>query len=185
MSRLGIVVGHTKAAPGAFSKTLNQSEYVYNSDLAEKIKAYGAKVGVEVFIEKRDVGGVTGAFKRILAKKPAAIIELHFNAANGKASGAETLFSDNYDRAGADELALAFLLAKNMAKVLGIPNRGVKERGTKGERGFFNLMQTTQIASVLIESGFGDNPVDAKAMRDKKDALAQTIVDSFTAWVDA
>lgn len=183
--RIGIIIGHTAKAKGAYSKTLGLSEYDYNTGLANLIQTYAHSFGHKVKIERRDSGGISGAFKRILAWKPHCILELHFNAANGKASGSETLFSDNYDKTGVKELALAYLLSKNMSSALGIPNRGVKERGTKGERGFANLAQTTDIASVLIESGFGDNPKDAKAMKDKKLALAHTIVDAVITWYES
>jgi len=180
--KIGIIVGHTKKSQGAFSKTLGQSEYVYNSGLAAMIAEHAAGLSDQVKIETRDVGGVAGAFKRILAWKPDCVIELHFNAANGRASGAETLFSDNYDAHGIRELALAQLTARAMADALGIPSRGVKERTSSGERGFFNLSQTTKTPCVLIESGFGDNPVDASRMKVRKLQLAQAIVAAARRW---
>lgn len=180
--KIGIIVGHTKRSQGAYSKTLGQSEYQYNSGLAETIKNLAETLGDQVKIELRNDGGISGAFKRILAWRPDCVIELHFNAANGKASGAETLFSDNYDKAGVRELALAQLTARAMADALGIPSRGVKERTSKGERGFFNLSQSTNVACVLIESGFGDNPVDAGRMKTRKAELARAIVDAARRW---
>lgn len=180
--KIATIVGHTKKASGAFSKTLNQSEYVYNTDLLERIQKLAPARGCEVLIVTRDTGGIKGAYAAALKWKPDVVLEAHFNAANGKASGAECLFSDNYDQAGLKELLLAQILAKKMADALGIPNRGAKERASSGERGFQNLSQTTNIASVLFESGFGDNPVDAKAMRDKKDALAAAILDGVLQW---
>lgn len=180
--KIGIIVGHTKKAQGAFSKTLGMSEYTYNSTLAELIRARAEELGDKVKIELRDSGGISGAFKRILAWKPDCVIELHFNAANGKASGAETLFSDNYDKPGVRELALAHLTARGMADALGIPCRGVKERASRSERGFNNLSQTTNTACVLIESGFGDNPVDASRMKSRKGELAGAIVAAARRW---
>lgn len=180
--KIGIIVGHTKKAQGAYSKTLGESEYVYNFGLAELIRARAESLGDQVKIEKRDDGGISGAFKRILAWKPDCVIELHFNAANGKATGSECLFSDNYDKAGVRELALAHLLARGMADALGIVSRGVKERTSRGERGFNNLSQSTNTACVLIESGFGDNPADASRMKSRKGELAGAIVAAARRW---
>lgn len=180
--KIGIIVGHTKRSSGAFSKTLNQSEYVFNSGLAALMADYARSRGHMSVIETRDIGGIEGAFSRILKTNPSCVIELHFNAANGKASGSEVLFTDASDMPGILELALAQAIVKNMSATLGIPNRGVKELATGGERGFHNLAQTTRVASVLIESGFGDNPTDASRMRDRKQKLAETIVDAAISW---
>lgn len=179
--RLAVIIGHTKRAQGANSKILG-SEYVYNTDLAHRIQKYAEGEGVQVSIFTRDKGGISGAFKAALATKPHAIMELHYNAFNGKASGSEVLFSDNFDKAGVKELALAHLVSRAMASALGITNRGVKEIAKRGERGFHNLAQTTHVPGILLESGFGDNPNDAGRMKARKWQLAKSIVDAFLKW---
>lgn len=181
---IAIIVGHTKKAQGAYSKHMKQSEYVYNSDLALKQKAAVESYGGSCSIHFRDVLGVKGAYKEAIALKPLAIIEDHFNAANGKASGAEVLFADHFDKAGLKELELAQIMSAGMANALGTPNRGAK-RLAKGqaERGLQNVSQSTNIPCVLIESGFGDNAsVDAPAMLKHKTALAVSTITSIMKW---
>lgn len=181
---IALVVGHTRNAGGAYSNYLKMDEYTYNTDLALKIAKICQMVGLTCSIHFRDGIGIAGAYRAALATKPMMIIELHFNAANGTATGSECLFSDQYDKAGVKELMLAQLLAAKMSGSLGIRNRGAK-RLAKGEaeRGLQNVSQTTNIPSVLIETGFGDNSqIDAVAMKNKKDALANSIVQAAVEW---
>lgn len=180
---VAIIVGHTKKSPGASSKLL-VSEYVYNSDLAENhlVRDFRA-LGFTVSVHYRDVGGIKAAFAAALKTKPICILELHYNAFNTKATGAEVLFSNHYDKAGLKELELAQILSAQMASTLGIPNRGAKKIASSGERGFQNLSQTTNIAAVLLESGFGDNPSDAKVMKEKKAALSKSIAQGVLKWL--
>lgn len=188
---LGLLVGHTKQRPGAYSKIMQVSEYNYNRDLAKQIEvvcrnmpALKLKAAVETRdpLEGKYGDNLEGAFKKLVALNPICIIELHFNSFNGYATGSEVLFSDNYDKDGIRELALAQMLAKNMASILEIPSRGVKEICNEGERGFHNLAKTTDIPSVLIEPGFGDHPADGKALIEKMPQLANTIASTVAEW---
>lgn len=181
---IAIVVGHTKKAGGAFSKYLGQNEYVYNTGLASDMKGVIESLGGTCSVHFRDQGGVKAAYAAALKTKPICMIELHYNAANGKATGAEVLFADHYDKAGIKELMLAQVVSASMANALRIKNRGAK-RLAKGvsERGLQNVSQSTNIASILIESGFGDNSqIDAPAMKSRKTELARSIVDGVIKW---
>ena len=197
----GVLIGHTEKRPGAYSKHMHTSEYLYNSKLAKQIEIVCRnmpELRLNPIVQTRNPlpvetpsgpetpagDNLEGAFQQILKKKPARILELHFNSFNGYASGSEVLFSDNYDKAGIKELALAQLLVKNISNTLGIPSRGVKEIAKEGERGFQNLRQTTSVPSVLLEPGFGDHPVDAKAMLEKGPQLASVIVLTVAAWLE-
>lgn len=182
---ISLVVGHTAKAGGAYSSYLKQNEYVYNSDLTKRTKAIVESLGGTCSIHFRDVGGVAGAYKAALAHKNLlCVIEYHFNAANGKATGSEVLFADSYDKAGLDELNLAQIVSASMANALSIKNRGAKRLAKgKSERGLQNVSQSTNIACILLETGFGDNDkIDAPAMGKKREALAKSIVDGVIKW---
>ncbi len=181
--KLGIVIGHTKKSPGAYG-LFKQHEYEWNTHLAQLMGSHCIAISIQYKIETRDVGGIVGAYKRMMAWKPDAIIELHFNSFNGKATGVETLHTDNYDKVGLREMELAGKLSLAMSKVLSLPMRhrnGIKEI-SKGERGWYNVAQTLSVPSVLIESGFADNPVDSASMQKNKSALAAALVNTFVEW---
>lgn len=180
---LGIIIGHEKNAQGAVNVITKETEYVYNTELAQMISAIAQDHGVNVFIETRDVGGVKEAFHRLLARKPKAIIELHFNAADGRATGTETLFSDDDDQSGVVEQLLAVIVNKKMSEALGLRNRGVKEVFSEGERCFYNISLRHDLPCILVEPGFGDNEIDALSMKQNKEALARAIVEGFIKWV--
>jgi len=179
--KIGIIIGHTRQNKGAFSPTLKQSEYDWNGDLADKMKAYAEHKKHTLLIERRDIGGITGAYARAMKQKPDCLIELHFNAADGKASGTETLYADQADKKGINEIILAKMVNDEMVSALGLKDRGLKKR-QPGDRGYGNIMQTKEIPSILIESGFGDNPKDAASMQKNKGALAIAIVDACIRW---
>jgi hypothetical protein len=79
--RLGVVIGHTKASQGAVG-LFKQSEYVWNGHLAELMQLICSTAGIKMNTERRDIGGVVGAYKSMMAWKPDAIMELHFNSFN-------------------------------------------------------------------------------------------------------
>lgn len=182
--KLGIIIGHTRKAKGAYSKTLGQSEYEYNSELAELMVKHSGTFGIDVLIETRDVGGIAGAYARMLKRKPAAIIELHFNAATALATGTETLYADSKDMAGVREVILAKMVNDAMVKALGLKDRGIKKL-MPGGRGYGNVAQTKNIPSILIEPFFGSNAKDSRSARDNKTRLAVGILSAVSAWSKA
>lgn len=178
---LGIVIGHTKGAGGAYSSTLKTNEYDLHTIIAAKCKAYGEKVGLNVIVETRDVGGVPGAYKRLLAQKPDACLELHFNAGGGE--GTEVLFSDSFDKAGVNEAVFAGIILKKMIAAFGTKNRGLKRFAGSSGRGYQNVAQTTNVPSILTEAFFGDSKVDCAKVSGKYDDYARALVDGFAEFV--
>lgn len=175
--KIALIVGHEKKSKGAFSKTLGKSEYDWNGDLANKAQAYAKSIGAEAPIFLRDQVGISGAYRNALKVKPDALIEIHFNAADGKASGTETLYNDAGDAKNVHEVIFAKKVNDAMVKVLGLKDRGIKKR-QPGDRGYGNINQTKSVPSILIETGFGDNPKDARAMEANKDKLAKAIINA-------
>lgn len=86
------------------------------------------------------------------------VVEPHFNAFNGKATGVEVLIADN---ANERSKAMAKELVDGYARIMGIPNRGVKTE-SQSARGRLGLMRKKG-AVVLTEICFIDNPSDMAA----------------------
>lgn len=175
--RLAIIIGHSKSAPGALAVApINQHEYFYNTEVAQEMYRYARELGLDCCIFTRDDGGVKGAYARArewAGSEPAVAIELHFNAANGKASGTETL----YDAEPASNKEFAHEIQAAMCALFnrtGKQNRGAKliERG---DRGHANLAECTMIGC-LVEPFFGDNKDDAELGERLKMQYARALV---------
>src|SRR5690606_11290908 len=103
------------------------------------------------------------------------VIEPHFNAFNGKATGVEVLVADN---ANDRSKAMAKELVDGYASIMGIANRGVKTE-SQSARGRLGLMRKKG-AVALVEICFIDNSNDMKAYDSNRGNLA-----CFTAQVIA
>ena len=181
MKPLGIVIGHTEKRQGAYSRYLKASEYTYNGEFAGLLVSEGIKKGIDVVVERRDNGGIFGAYERLLACDPAAIIELHFNAATPRATGTETLHTNMYDKAGFNEQVFAQMIQNALVGALCLRDRGVK-RCRKGDRGFYNLMQTKKICSIITEPFFGSNDFDSNVFNTNRGQVAANMIDAFAEW---
>lgn len=91
-------------------------------------------------------------------------VSIHFNAFNKRASGTETLVSGS-----AASLLLGCGLQSNVKAVLGLPDRGLKERP-----GLFVLHNTAMPAAVL-EVCFIDNDCDMRRYGCCRDDVAAAI----------
>jgi N-acetylmuramoyl-L-alanine amidase len=189
MKYLALIIGHTKADKGANSVApLNKPEYTYNNEVALLAQAEGKLVDVEIKIFTRDIGGVKGAYAAAakwldsVGGKGAAI-ELHFNAANNRATGTETLYADVKDVKGVNEQHFAQSIQDAVCAVFertAKTNRGLKrETGAKGERGYQNLSQTIKYPSILIEPFFGDVRTEAAMALTKQKDYAKSLITGF------
>lgn len=75
---------------------------------------------------------------------------------------------------------LAMTIQKSLEGVHPGPSRGVKQAG-------FRVLVTSFMPSVLVEIGFGTNPMEAKFLADpaKQDAIARSIADATVAYLKA
>lgn len=186
MRYLAIIIGHTKKDGGAEGVSpLNKQEYQYNSEVAAIAKAASQELGVTVEVFTRDIGGVIGAYGRAVSwlhtmGGNGAIIELHFNAANRKATGTEVLYADKKDKKGINEKFFAECIQAEVCMLFGRDkktNRGLKlETGAKGERGYSNLSQTTDYPAVIVEPFFGDVESEAKLAIEKQKDYALCLI---------
>lgn len=172
---LCIVVGHEKKAPGARLAT-GGSEYEYNNTVAHMARMYSVNryPNLKVEIIHRDGIGISGAYKKAAALNPDALIELHFNAFNGKAKGTETLCSVNMN-----DKKLAAIIHAAICKTFerGGPSRGVKVL-SRSDRGGQSLYSAPGAANCLVEPFFGDNEDEAKLALQKKVDYAECLIDA-------
>ena len=176
--RLGIVVGHEAKAPGATMAITKESEYSYNSKIAELIIAHSGAFPVDVRIFKRDGIGIAGAYKKANEALCDYVVELHFNAVNTKVAGTETLSST--DR---QDIDFARVVQAELCKVFGRQgmSRGVKPL-PRSARGGFSLYAYPQGRNCLVEPFFGDNPMEAEMAYSLMDDYAKGLlraVDTF------
>lgn len=175
MSRIAIVVGHNKTAQGAKRKTDRQTEFEFNTRLADLIQK-SAPRGVDVEVFHREYLG-KGQYKAEIRNCYADVdrwgadcsIELHFNGAGPGASGTETLSSGS---SGSVKLAQSVQAA--MLNVLGLRNRGIKYPGQNG-RGGYSLFAGA-CPAILIEPFFGSNQHDCDVADEKFEELAEQVL---------
>ena len=106
--------------------------------------------------------------ERIKTGSASVVLEFHFDAYDGSASGSTSLVGDDADRL---DKAFAKELVDVTASVLGVTNRGVKGEG-ESHRGKLGLMRESGIVS-LLEICFIDNSLDMQKYQVKKLELAK------------
>lgn len=134
--------------------------------MRDKIIYYLRKEGAS-FISDQAGESLKEYLKRINTGTGSVVCEIHFNAANGSATGVEVLVQadgDKMDKACAKELC------DKSANLMGIKNRGVKSEADS-HHGRLALMREQGIV-VLIEVCFIDNPEDMKAYDKNFNTLA-------------
>jgi N-acetylmuramoyl-L-alanine amidase len=162
--KLGVVVGHNIKSQGAVRRDTGETEFSYNSRLAEMIVSMGkdTNIDVKVFIRTAGLGytrEIRKVYKEVDAWGADLSMELHFNsAAATSAGGTETLSSGSKN-----SLIFAEEIQEQLLLTMGSRNRGVKVRNsrTKG-RGYMSLI-SGRAPAVIIEPFFGSNPADLKA----------------------
>lgn len=169
--KLAIVVGHNAHAQGAFSEALGQTEFTYNSDLAELIRDHDESA-IRIFFRERG-GGYSREIDRVYGQVnrwgATASIELHFNSVgNPNANGGLTLTSGTNG-----SMRLARLVQVGSVDALGVVDRGLckKARGDRGGRSLW----VGKAPAILTEPFFGSNANDANKARHSMDKLADAI----------
>lgn len=180
--KLAIVVGHTAAAPGASGRApISQSEYPWNTDLANKIVSECLGLGVTAEIFLRDVGGVAGAYSRAAASGAKAVIELHFNADGGAARGTETLWGAACAQSQAWAQRVHDAMLALYSRGSGLPGNRKLKQCPPHPRGGASVNALSSIPSCLIEPFFGDHASDATLGQNKKNGLAKALAQAFVA----
>lgn len=160
--RLAVLVGHNSRRRGAFSQAMQVAEWVYNQRVARQMKRLESEYGIETrtFLREDHPAGygseIAQAYAAMDAWKPAAIMELHFNAGGG--AGTEVLY---WGRSAAGR-RLADAVREAVVVELGLRDRGSKGRKA-GERGGTSL-QASRFPTILTEPFFGDSEEDCARM---------------------
>jgi N-acetylmuramoyl-L-alanine amidase len=180
--RLAIIIGHNKISKGAKGvDPIKEHEYDFNSKFAIDLYRYARSnlLDCKIFDKSGTINGeVYDLVNKYLDQDIGCSIELHFNAANGKAQGTETLYVRDEDK------EFATVIQESMCLTLGRKfktNRGVKQL-TPEDRGYKNLVHLV-FEGVLIEPAFADNKDDARLLYDKRDKLAQNLTYCVTEYL--
>jgi len=177
--RVVVIVGHSLFEQGAELHG-GGSEYLYNKRIAELMFSYARAnyASLDLRLVFRDGIGMSGAYAEAARLEPDACLELHFNAANTRARGTETLCSpDAVDR----EFAAVVQEAACAVFERGGLSRGVKVL-SRGARGARNVYALPGYANCLIEPFFGDNAEDAALALTKQGEYAGLLVDVIFQW---
>lgn len=155
--KLAVVVGHNVKRQGAVRPDTGETEFVWNSRLAEMIDSMARRfrgVEVKLFFRNPAINSTTFEIKDVYRRTDEwgadATVELHFNSHhNPSATGTETLTSGtrlslNYAEALQDE----------MLKALGLKDRG--EKIVRKGRGATSLI-SGRAPAALIEPFFGSS----------------------------
>ncbi len=177
--KLAIVVGHNARAQGAVRRDTGETEFSWNSRLAEMIEKIARKefpqIRVQTFFREymnsysRELKDVYGRSDRWGAD---ASCELHFNSHNTtSATGTETLTSgSSMSRRYAVAIQAAMLTA------LGLRDRGKKTVSRQGRGGM--SLHVGRAPAVLVEPFFGSSPKGLAATDEghEMEALARAIL---------
>lgn len=161
-----VSAGHHLSDPGAPGVGGAPSESRQAIRVRDKVVTHlTSRLGIRTIIDN-DSETLSQYLARIQPGSSSVVVEFHFNAFNGKATGTEVLVgndADRMDRAFAAEMAAAG------ATVMGIANRGVKTEA-ESRRGRLGLMREQGIVA-LVEVCFIDNPNDMQAFERQFEAL--------------
>ena len=165
--------GHHINDPGAIGVN-GRKESIEAISFRDLVNGELRRIGVTV-VQDNDNDTLGQYLGKINPTDKDVVVEPHFNAFNGKATGVEVLVADN---ANERSKAMAKELVDGYAKIMGIPNRGVKTE-SQSARGRLGLMRKKG-AVALVEICFIDNVNDMQAYDRNKGNLA-----CFTAQVIA
>ena len=154
--------GHGGTAPGATHHGMRESDI--NLDTANMVMEILAADGiVRAYTTRYTDVTVANSDRAEMANQLADIfVSIHYNAANGRAHGTETLYfvTDAEEGRSFNSRHLAQIIQNQLIAELGSVDRGLRDRP-----GIIVLNQT-RIPSVLVEVGFMDNPEEAARIAD-------------------
>ena len=177
--KLGLIVGHTKMQKGSkMAEPFSRYEYDYNEEVAKAAKKYSEKYpNMEVEVIYRDHVGIHGAYVWAEQLGCDAVIELHFNAFNGKEQGTLTLCT-----ADVSDVEFAHTIHKGLCALFARDgdSRGIRaiSRNSRGA----NVHLFPNGVNCLVEPFFGDNKDDASKGVLLMDKYAEVLIDSVYLW---
>ncbi|OBQ56091.1 N-acetylmuramoyl-L-alanine amidase [Tamlana sp. s12] len=169
--KIAICIGHNKINKGAFSLYLNDSEFDYNTRVANYVKDYFGD-SLDVYNRIKSSGykeEISNLAERVNKVDYDLVMELHFNAAIPQAKGVEALYF--YSSRKGKRFAKGFCEAVKME--YGSSSRGAKPLRKDSDRGF-GFVQKIKAPAIILEPFFGSN-VEAKKFMDAK-RYANTLI---------
>lgn len=170
MRKVYVIAGHNGKGTGACGIIDEGYETI---DLRNMICYYLRQHGIE-YVHDTDNLKLTGvvAWLKSLVRKSDIVVDLHFNAANGRARGTEVLVSNDGDI----ERPMAHELCEAISKVLCTSNRGVKGEAS-GHHSKLAMLSSFEAEQMIVEVCFCDNGLDVNAYKQKKWVVAKTIAE--------
>lgn len=156
--KLYLDAGHGGNDPGAVGNGLQEKEVVL--DLANRIhrmmRTY-PNAQVKQSRSKDETKSLAARTDEANAWGADIFLSLHCNAFNGKAQGYEDFI---YNQLPANSVTPTYqnILHQQVAKVIGMPNRGRKKAN-------FHVLRESNMPAILTENGFIDNPKDSLLMK--------------------
>lgn len=172
--KLAIVVGHNSDKQGAVRGDTGESEFRFNSRIAEMMHEINRQnpvpnLELRTFFRRPGLGysrEIAEVYDTVDRWGADASIELHFNgAADSRATGTEVLSSGT-----AASLRLATALQKEITRTLGLRDRGIRTR-TRQDRGGQSLF-SGRAPAVLVEPFFGSSPLGQQATDERHEERA-------------
>ncbi|MDW0116532.1 N-acetylmuramoyl-L-alanine amidase [Sporosarcina thermotolerans] len=167
MVKIVLDAGHGLNTPGKRSPD-GEREWCFNNEV---INACTEKLATYENVQVMRVDDPTGKTDVSLRKRTDLAnrwnadiyVAVHHNANTGKWgswTGVETYVMDS-PTVGSTSLKLARLVGPQIAKAMGLKDRGVK-------RANFHVLRETKMPAILTEGGFMDSLIDIKALRSKE-----------------
>jgi N-acetylmuramoyl-L-alanine amidase len=159
--KIALVIGHHEKAKGAFSPTLNASEWDFCKEVVKHIP------NVTVFTHNPNIGGYQTRQKATVKKLNQSnfdlVLELHFNSSdNAAANGCETL----YYFASKAGRQYAKVFSQVVTDWTGIKTRngGLKALTQSEDRGYWAVF-LPKAPAILIEPFFGSSSSDCEKIQ--------------------
>jgi N-acetylmuramoyl-L-alanine amidase len=187
---LVIIVGHNSRSQGAIRTDTGESEWAFNSRVADRAAAYASAfhpgLTLSVLHRQPDHASTGAEIRQVYQRADEigadATIELHFNAAETVAArGCETLHAGS-----ARGAALAESVQAHTVKMFpGLKDRGLQKR-TPPRRGGMSLT-SGRAPAVIVEPFFGSNPQDCATFYtpDAEKRLARAWIDGAVSALEA
>ena len=157
MKRVVVVPGHSFEDPGAVNSKLGLREYDCVLEMAIGLFREDNWKDIDVILKGRN--SYADLPKEINLLNPDYVIELHLNAANGKAQRTEVLYCGDSTRGK----QMAEIIQRRLAEALGHPDRGVKA-AARGQRGS-KILWNTKAPCVIVEACFIDSLNSKKELK--------------------
>jgi N-acetylmuramoyl-L-alanine amidase len=177
MRKIYIIAGHYNSDPGASGTHENIGrifEAHLTKELRDMIASYFTMHNNNTIIKDDDSHTLTKVLNTINAtiEKDDILIDIHFDAFNGKASGTSCFIPTVSSKI---EKTIGANIAKGVSEILGVPNRGVRTE-KQSARGRIGILHGTG-NRILIEVCFIDNPSDIDSYLKNKHLVAQKIAE--------